>query len=199
MEKRRNRRFAKRFKVRFGEKDFTLSGFSSDISSTGMFVATASVLNLGMRIHLEVTMETNHKVFFEGVVARLNMVAPELRQLIKGGFGVRFLSGAELMGEMIPHLKDKARIVLSYATRQGFESAYENELKRGGCFVWTTAQHPINSVLHLEIEAEFASQSVAFECKVVHVVAGQDGRFGTALMFVDQGAAVAGLSALIGK
>ena len=199
MEKRRNRRYSKRFKVRFGLKDLTSTGFTNDVSATGMFVVTTNMLTIGQRVHVEVTLDDNNKLYFEGGVARLTLVAPELRQIMKGGFGLRFLSGAELMGEMVPHLKDKTRIVMTYPTMHGFQNAFENELRRGGCFVWTNTMYPVNSIVHLEIEAEFCNRSVAFECRVMHVVKGEDGRHGTALMFLDQSSALAGLSGLAGK
>ena len=199
MEKRRNRRYAKRFKVRFGELDFTAQGFTSDVSATGMFVVTSSMLNIGQRVHVEVVLDEKHKLYFEGAVARLTVVAPELRQILKGGFGLRFLAGAEVMGEMVPHLKDKTRIVLTYPTLAGYLNAFESELKRGGCFVWTNAHYPQDSIVHLEIDAEFANRAVAFEARVVHVIPGEDGRFGTALMFLDLPSALAGLSGLAGK
>lgn len=199
MEKRRNRRYAKRFKVRFGVKDLTLTGFTNDVSATGMFVVTTTQMTIGQRVHVEVLLDTDQKLYFEGSVARLTLVAPELRQIMKGGFGLRFLTGAELMGEMVPHLKDKSRIVMTYPTQAGYLNAFENELRRGGVFVWTTQQYTVNTIVHLEIEAEFANRSVAFECRVMHVVSGPDGRFGTALMFLDQASALLGLSALAGK
>ncbi len=199
MEKRRNRRHSKRFKVRFGVKDLTSSGFTNDVSSTGMFVVTTSLLSIGERVHVEVTLDDENKLYFEGAVARLTMVAPELRTIMKGGFGLRFLSGAEMMGEMVPHLKDKTRIVLTYPTLGGFQNAFDNELRRGGCFVWTHSHYPVNSIVHLEIAADFCNRNLAFECRVMNVVNGADGRFGTALMFLEQASALAGLSGLTGK
>ncbi len=199
MEKRRNRRYSKRFKVRFGVKDLVSSGFTSDVSASGMFVVTTSLLNINQRVHVEVLLDEAHRIYFEGAVARLTVVAPELRQILKGGFGLRFLSGAELMGEMVPHLKDTSRIVLTYPSLEGYQNAFENELRRGGCFVWTSSHYPVGSTVHLEIEADFCNRRLAFECRVMHVVKGEDGRHGTALMFLDSSSAMAGLTALCGK
>ena len=199
MEKRRNRRYAKRFKVRFGTRELTSTGFTHDVSATGLFVVSTQQLSLGERLHVEVQLDGEKKLMFEGVVARLTLVAPELRQLMKGGFGVRFLTGTELMGEMVPHLKDKTRIVLTYPTQASFQSAFEKELRRGGCFVWASRHYPVDSIVYLEIEAEFCNRSVAFECRVMNVVTADDGRFGTALMFLEQAAAVSGLEGMAGK
>jgi hypothetical protein len=198
MEKRRHRRYARRFRVRFGEKGFTQTGFTADVSATGMFVVTASVPKLGMRVHVEVTMDNDRAMFFEGLVARMALVAPELRSVMKGGFGLRYLTGAELMAEMVPHLRDPKRLVLTYPTAEALSDAYEKELRRGGAFVWSDREHVPNSIVSLEIDAAFSGRQLAFECRVVHVVP-EPSRYGVALMFLDPTAALAALSGLLGK
>ena len=62
MEKRKNRRHAKRLRVRFGEADFTQQGFSSDVSATGMFVQTLSIPKLGTRLQPEEIMGPDARV-----------------------------------------------------------------------------------------------------------------------------------------
>ncbi len=198
MEKRRHRRYARRFRVKFGEKTLAQTGFTSDVSATGMFVVTQPVPKLGTRLHVEVAMDNDRLLYFEGMVARMALVAPELRSVMRGGFGLRFLTGAELMAEMVPHLRDPKRLVLSYATAEALHEAYEKELKRGGAFVWSDREQAVNSIVNLEIDAQFSSRQLAFECRVVHVVP-EPGRWGVALMFLDPNAALAGLSGLLGK
>ncbi len=198
MEKRRNRRYARRFRVRFGEKQLSHSGFTGDVSATGMFVVTSPVPKLGTRLHVEVTIDNERLLYVEGVVARMALVAPELRSVMKGGFGLRFLTGAELMAEMVPHLRDAKRLVLTYGTLESLNDAYERELKRGGAFVWSEREHPMNAIVNLEIDAQFAGKQLAFECRVVHVVS-ENGRFGVALMFLDANAALNALGGLLGK
>lgn len=198
MEKRRHRRYSRRFRVRFGEKGFTQQGFTGDVSATGMFVVTSPVPKLGTRLHVEVSMDNERTLFFEGMVARMALVAPELRSVMKGGFGLRFLTGAELMAEMVPHLRDPRRLVLTYQSSEELLAAYEKELKRGGAFVWTDREHQPNSIVNLEIDAAFSGRQLAFECRVVHVVT-EPGRWGVALMFLDPNAALAGISGLLGK
>lgn len=199
MEKRRHRRYSKRFKVNFGEKAFTHTGFSGDVSATGMFIVTAQAAKVGSRQHLQIMLDGDRCVYAEGVVARLALVAPELRQIMKGGFGVRYLSGVEMMAEMVPHLKDKTRIELIYPTQEEFAKAFETELKRGGVFAWTEKQHAIDTIINVEVEAPFVKRTLSFEARVIHVVPGPDGRHGTALMFIDANGAITGLSSLLGK
>jgi Tfp pilus assembly protein PilZ len=198
MEKRRHRRYARRFRVKFGEKTFAQSGFTSDVSATGMFIVTSPVPKLGTRVHVEVTMDNERQLYFEGIVARMALVAPELRSVMKGGFGVRFLSGAELMAEMVPHLRDPKRLVLAYTTADQLHDAFEKELKRGGAFVWSQTEFPVSSIVNLEIDAVFSGRQLAFEARVVHILP-ESGRYGLALMFLDPNAALAGISGLLGK
>lgn len=197
MEKRRHRRYSKRLKVRFGEKGLTHTGFSGDVSSGGMFIVTTQVPKLGTRLHLEMTLDVDRVLTVEAVVARLTLVSPELRQLMKSGFGTRFLLGAELLAEMVPHMRDKNRVTLTFETSDEFLAAYEKELKRGGAFVWLDEARPIDTIINLEVDAPFLGRVLSFEARVVHVVPGEGGRFGTALMFLDAASAATGLSQFV--
>jgi hypothetical protein len=198
MEKRRHRRYARRFRVKYGEKTLQHSGFTSDVSATGMFVVTTPVPKLGTRLHVEVTIDNERLLYFEGMVARMTLVAPELRSVMKGGFGLRFLTGAELMAEMVPHLRDPNRLVLTYPTLESLTEAFEKELKRGGAFVWSEREVQVSSIVNLELDAQFAGRQLAFECRVVHVVP-EPGRYGVGLMFLDATAAIASVSGLLGR
>ncbi len=184
--------------MKVGEKTFSQSGFTADVSATGMFIVTSPVPKLGTRVHVEVTMDNERQLFFEGIVARMALVAPELRTIMKGGFGVRFLTGAELMAEMVPHLRDAKRLVLTYNTPEALHEAFEKELKRGGAFVWSDREHLVNSIVSIEIDASFVGRQLAFEARVVHVVP-EPGRYGLALMFLDPNAALAGISGMLGR
>jgi Tfp pilus assembly protein PilZ len=197
MEKRKTRRHTRRLRVRFGEHELGQSGFTSDVSSSGLFVVTSSPVNLGQRLHVEVTVDTDRRLLFEGVVARLTIVPQELRQVMKGGFGLRFLTGAELMAEMVPHLKDKVRLTITYPTAESFKRAWLADLQRGGVFAWSEKEQPLNSILFVELDLAFAQRLLSFEARVVHVVPGEDGRFGVALMFLEQQAALQALQALV--
>jgi hypothetical protein len=117
---------------------------------------------------------------------------------MKGGVGLRFLTGAELMAEMVPHLRDPRRLVLAYASAELLSDAYEKELKRGGAFVWSEREHQSNSIVSLEIDAQFSNRQLAFECRVMHVVP-EPGRWGVALMFLDPTAALTAIAGLLGR
>lgn len=198
-EKRRARRFARRLKVRFGEKGkpFAQTGLTNDISATGMFISTTAAIKPGTRLHVEVTTAEETLIFFEGVVARQVVVPPELRTLMRPGFGLRFLTGTEVMSELIPSLKDQTHLQVVFDSLEAFRDAWERELKRGGAFLWADKAYPLNSIVTVEFDFLFARRRLAFESRVVHVVPDQQGRHGMAFMFLDVAGATAALSTLL--
>ena len=198
-EKRKARRFSRRLKVRFGEKGrpFSHTGLSNDISASGMFISTTAAVKPGTRLHVEVTTADETLIFFEGIVARQVVVPPELRTLMRPGFGLRFLTGTELMSELIPSLKDQTHLQVVFDTAEAFRDAWERELKRGGAFLWAERAYPLNSIVTVEFDFSFANRRLAFESRVVHVVPEQQGRHGMAFMFLDVPNATTALSALL--
>lgn len=196
MEKRNSRRIMRRLKVRFGEEQLTHSGFSVDVSSTGLFVATSYTPKIGARMHLEVTLEGTKLLFLEGVVARISSVPPELRQIVKAGFGVRLLTPAELVGEMVPHLKSQIHIAITFPSREALADAFGREVSQGGLTVLANQEHPLNTIVGLDIELPFANTRVAIEARIVAVSREASGRFNTSLVFLDAKTAQAALGAL---
>lgn len=196
VEKRKQKRYPKRFRVRYGEKGWPYTGFVSDISASGMFIVGANAPKIGTRLHLEVALESDRLVYFEGVVQRLAVVPPELRQVVKSGFGVRLLTGAELLLEMLPSLKEN-RLKLRYETLEVFTTAFDKELHRGGLFVRTSRLFPQNTVVGIELDLTFAGRSLELQARVVHVIPEPGGTFGTSLVFVDPPEAVVELKKLI--
>ncbi|MCC6337784.1 MAG: PilZ domain-containing protein [Myxococcales bacterium] len=203
MEKRRARRHARRLKVRYGEKGkgFTSTGLTNDVSATGLFVLANTSPRPGTRVHLEVTLPGEVLVFMEAVVARQVVVPPELRQVVKSGFGVRYLLGPEVMAELVPQLREAPKkddpFTLVFEDVVSWKQAWEKEFSRGGGFVWSPKAVAANSTVMLTFDLRFLGRELAFEARVVHVMPGADGRFGVAMMFTDAGAATAALSATL--
>lgn len=76
-------------------------GYTTNISTTGMFVATRSPLPQGTRVRVEV-LERDRGFMVEGVVAHARKVRGELMRIIQPGMGIRFLSVEELVRELMP-------------------------------------------------------------------------------------------------
>jgi len=198
-EKRKSRRFPRRLRVQFGEKKgkFSHTGLTADISATGMFISTTAQLKPGTRLHAEVAIEQEQGLFFEGLVARQVIVPPELRTVMKAGFGMRFLSAAELLNELVPVLKERSQLVVSFASAQQLREAWEKELRHGGAFLWLEKPHPLNSVVAVELDLPFVGKKLPFEARIVHIAPEQNGRYGVAFMFLDVPALSAALTTLL--
>ena len=85
-------------------EDHAYPGYTTNISTTGMFIATRSPLPQGTRVRVEV-LERDRGFMVEGVVAHALKVRGELMRISQPGMGIRFLSMEELVRELIPGVK----------------------------------------------------------------------------------------------
>jgi hypothetical protein len=76
-------------------------GYTTNISLTGMFIATNSPVSSGGRVRIEVV-DREKGFMVEGVVAHARKSPVELARLKQSGMGVRFLSVEELVRELMP-------------------------------------------------------------------------------------------------
>jgi hypothetical protein len=76
-------------------------GYTTNISLTGMFVATNSPVSSGSRVRVEV-IDRDRGFMVEGVVAHARRSPVELARLNQSGMGIRFLSVEELVRELMP-------------------------------------------------------------------------------------------------
>ena len=103
MSRRRATRRARRVQVHFWKQGEPTAyvGYTTNISMTGMFLATNSPVPSGTRIRVEV-IDRDRGFMVEGVVAHARKVRSELAAITQSGMGVRFLSVEELVRELIP-------------------------------------------------------------------------------------------------
>ena len=103
MSRRRAVRRPRRVQVQFwrhGEPTAYI-GYTTNISTTGMFIATNSPMPSGARIRVEI-IDRDRGFMVEGVVAHARKMRSDLARLNQSGMGVRFLSVEELVRELIP-------------------------------------------------------------------------------------------------
>ena len=101
--KRRNPRRARRLQVQFwrpGELQ-TFPGYTTNLSLTGMFLATNSPQPPGTRLRIEI-LDGTRGFLFEAVVAHARKVRSDLARMTQPGMGIRFLKVEELVRELIP-------------------------------------------------------------------------------------------------
>lgn len=103
MSRRRAVRRARRVQVHFWKRGepTPYGGYTTNISMTGMFIATNSPMAQGSRIRIEV-MDQDRGFMVEGVVAHARKMRGDMARLNQSGMGVRFLSVEELVRELIP-------------------------------------------------------------------------------------------------
>ncbi|HEX6902927.1 MAG TPA: PilZ domain-containing protein [Thermoanaerobaculia bacterium] len=103
MSRRRAVRRPRRVQVHFwkhGEPTAYI-GYTTNISTTGMFIATNSPMPSGVRVRVEIV-DRDRGFMVEGLVAHARKMRSDLARLNQSGMGVRFLSVEELVRELFP-------------------------------------------------------------------------------------------------
>jgi Tfp pilus assembly protein PilZ len=110
MSRRTAERQARRIEVRYWRRGNPQvhSGFTVDVSKSGIFLGTSQTLDPGERIRLELV-DRDRSFIVEGQVARVHRVSLALRHIEQSGVGVRFVTPAELLQEMLGNRKGAAR------------------------------------------------------------------------------------------
>lgn len=119
-DRRKAKRYRHREKVRFWWGDEVEgTGFTHDVSQTGMLIETNKKLEIGSRLHVEILLE-KESFFLEVVVARLKKYPRHARQMFKQGFGVRFVNLTETVKEVVAKdSKDKKKAETKTEARSG--------------------------------------------------------------------------------
>jgi Tfp pilus assembly protein PilZ len=191
-EKRKHKRHPKRLNVRYGEKEpLDRTAFIGDVSAGGMFVVAKQLPTIGARLHFQVFLDAQKFVFFEGVVARHKTVPPGLQAQERGGFGVRFLTPAEVASEVVPAAAQQNKgLEVAFASQADFKAAYERELRYGGIFVKTDRPLMRDANTTVELHLLYVHKSFELACKVIQVKAAEvAGGPGVILAFADIGQA----------
>jgi len=111
MSRRTAERHQRRIEVRYWRRGETQphSGFTVDLSKTGLYLGTSIALEPGERVRLEILDRANGFIV-EGTVARVHRVSLALRHVEQPGVGIRFLTPGELVGEVISGGRSKSRV-----------------------------------------------------------------------------------------
>jgi uncharacterized protein (TIGR02266 family) len=91
MERRQTQRKARRVHVKFWDtaSKEPRTGYTINVSSTGLFVGTNRPLAPGTKVRLEVSFD-GREVSVDGTVVHAARVSPMLQRLRPSGMGVRF-------------------------------------------------------------------------------------------------------------
>jgi len=191
-ERRKARRFGKRLQVRFGEAGFDHTGFTQDVSASGMFVVSTTLPALGQRVHLQVHATPSQAVHFEGVVQRHKQAPRALQAYAKNGFGVRFLSLEDLVGNILPKLA-AAPLELTVSTADEAQALLTAQLRHGGLFVPGSVKAERDEALTVVLKLAFADAEVVLDGRVMQLMPGA----GVALTLERASEAVAAVEGLL--
>src|SRR5437868_5243004 len=109
-ERRRNRRWPRQLDVKVwkqGEEGQAHRSVSTNVSRTGIFVRTQSVLPSGTRLRLEIG-HTGRSFVVEGIVMRAIKTPAHLQAVMPSGMGIRFLTAEQLLEELLPAIDFQA-------------------------------------------------------------------------------------------
>ena len=102
MERRQAKRRARRVQVKFwgAEDSEPRSGYTINVSPTGLFVGTNRPLPPGRKVRLSISLE-ERELKLDGTVVHAARVSPLLQRLRPSGMGVRFESDHPELRQLI--------------------------------------------------------------------------------------------------
>jgi Tfp pilus assembly protein PilZ len=175
--RRRNERIPKRVEVQFWQVGQRAQrGYSTNISATGMHIATPNPLPPYSRLRIEV-MHEQRGFLIEAEVAHRRAAHPELVKVLPPGMGVRFLLPEELIRELFPARAERAAggfrseagsrpagagepeapasgprvFSVRFASARDFLGVYARDIVNGGLFVVTSRPAKLSEIVTIEI------------------------------------------------
>ena len=163
MDRRNRQRRARRVQVQFWRRgdSHPTSGYTTNISPTGMFIGSSAPLPLGTRVRIEV-LDAENGFMIEGLVVHSIRVPTQYQQVRLSGMGIRFLKVEELVGSLFGGAgvfqsdeegppKDGVYPV-RFRTMNQFLDTLRRDIKTGGIFVPTRFPAALNQRVTVEIQ-----------------------------------------------
>lgn len=165
-ERRGAPRQRRRLRVRFWNDSLETSGFTTDVSASGLFIESSTVAPPGTRLHLEMTLESG-PFFAECVVARVLRAARNVQPVVKGGIGVRFVGLDEALAGLGSKPDDGLRLDLRDPEK--LATVYVRDIKRGGLFVPTRQPPAQDSTVTVRLEVPEPHEAIEARGRVIHL------------------------------
>lgn len=93
-----------RYLVEWRRWGVVCTGFTHDISPTGIFIRTTHIPDNGELVTLELLVRSGWKLRLRGTVVRSFRVPPNLRRFVASGFGVRLEQAPEEYFDLLARL-----------------------------------------------------------------------------------------------
>ncbi len=178
-ERRRSKRRRRRLAVKFWRGDIEGTGFTSDISNTGLMVETTTSVDIGTRLHIELQLPEGTPYFTEGVVVRKKVYPRHAASMFKSALGFRFVSLGEAIRALLEEKPedDSPRTCETPRTDAGFlvdlrdpgelKRIYERDIKHGGVQILVSERPPIDEEVHVTFL--LPEQNGSIECQALVV------------------------------
>ena len=151
-----------RLKVRFWHAELDATGYTGDVSNSGLFLVTPLELEIGTRLHFEIQVG-DEAYFAEGRVVRRKSFPRYARQMFPSGLGIRLLGLNEALRDS-PALRAQETDVEKHADEvpsgplqvdlrdvEQLRTVYERDIVHGGLLVATLEQPELDSELSVPI------------------------------------------------
>ena len=168
-DRRKSTRRRHRVRVRFWNDEIEGTGFTGDISNSGMYIETDAKLDKGTRLHFELKLETG-AFFAEGVVARTFKVPRTVRPVMKPGVGVRFMDPTEAIRKVSNETPPHDGLELDLTDLAKLATVYVRDIKRGGLFIPAEKPPEVDSTLTVRLLLPEPHGFIEVRGVVIHVM-----------------------------
>lgn len=169
-DRRLRSRVRRRLKAEFGIDELEHSGFTADISASGIFLVASRLFKAGTRLHIHLRSQSQH-LYFEGQVVRVKRVPETLRRLQQQGMGIKFLKPDDLIPLLVPRAKGlqaptverQSRLALGIdcASPQDLVKLINEQLRQNICAVSCPGPPPaVGAVVEFEIRLDFLPEEL---------------------------------------
>ncbi|HEX9302979.1 MAG TPA: PilZ domain-containing protein [Thermoanaerobaculia bacterium] len=94
-EERFSTRKRRRYLIEWQSDDSLCTGFTHDISPTGIFVRSTYIEKIGAILTMQLLLPEGGKLRIRGIVVRSHRIPQHLRGVVPSGFGVRLKEAPE--------------------------------------------------------------------------------------------------------
>lgn len=189
MNQRSAVRVPRRVKALFGPPGAPAqTGFTQDISETGLFITASQLPRLGSTITVKLESGSAPPASVMGEVVRHVTVPPELRSVKRHGFGLRLLSDRGPVHALLGGANASAEPTLRFERPDDFRATRERELTRGGLTFRACRALNLDDRVRVLVTFAFAPGHVPVAGRVVHCR--PEGSAWVAILVMDEPAAM---------
>ena len=95
IERRFSTRKRRRYLIEWRSEDSLCTGFTHDVSPTGIFVRSTFIAKIGEILTMQLLLPTGGRLRLRGIVVRSHRIPQQLRGVVPSGFGVRLKEAPE--------------------------------------------------------------------------------------------------------